>query len=195
MKSRLPVFSALVLTVLVGFTALLGVAQLAPVTFLYRFGFYANLAGYIALVLIAATGVLMLFRKPLLAYMKDPELLRWIHVGIAGVGGGFLVFHVVYFLLFPVSLPVLFGYLATYLALAIWITGALFFEGMTRSIFYHGLLSLVGVALMLVHVIAAGRTLSDVFSGAVLVIVAVSVLGIAVKRLVDASKGQRPAPA
>lgn len=179
-----------VLTVLVGFTASLGVAELAPVTFLYRYGYLANLCGYIALVLIAATGVLMLFRKLLLRYMKDPDLLRWVHVVIAGAGGGFLVFHVVYFLLFPLSVPVLFGYMATYSALAIWITGTFFFEGALNSLFYHGLLSLVAISLMVVHVIGTGGGVSMTFSGVVLVVVAASVLAIALRRFVDASKGR-----
>lgn len=185
MKSNLPYVSVLVLTFLVGLTVALGLAQLVPVTFLYPYGYYANLAGYIALVLIAATGVVMLFRKPLLAYIKDPGLLRSIHVGVAGLGGGFLVFHVVYFLLFPLSLPVLFGYLATYSALAVWVSGAFFFEGVSNSLFYHGLLSLIGVSLMVVHVIGAGRAVPDLFSGTVLVLVAASVLAIGIKRFVD----------
>jgi hypothetical protein len=187
LKSRIPYFSALALTVLVAFTTLLGVAQLAPFTLLYRYGYYANVAGYVALVLIAATGVIMLFRKQLLGYLKDPQLLRAIHVAVAGIGGGFLVFHVVFFLLFPLSLPVLFGYLATYTALAVWISGAFFLEGLRGSLFYHGLLSLIGISLMVVHVFSTQRGLSDAFSGAVLVLIACSVLAIAVKRLVDAS--------
>ena len=176
------------LTLLVGATAALGLAQLAPLTILYSYTYFANISGYVALILIAATGVIMLFRKGLLRYLKDPELLRSIHVAIAGLGGAFLVVHVVFFLLFPLSLPVLFGYAATYAALAIWITGALFLEGLRGSLFYHGLLSLVGVSLMVVHVFSAGRGLPDVVSGAVLVIIAASVLTIALKRFVDLSR-------
>jgi hypothetical protein len=177
----------LVLTALVSVTVALGLAQLAPLTFLYSYAYFANISGYIALVLIAATGVIMLFRRTLLRYLKDAELLRNIHVTIAGLGGAFLVVHVVFFLLFPLSLPVLFGYAATYAALAIWITGALFLEGMRGSLFYHGLLSLIGISLMVVHVFSAGRGLPDVVSGAVLVLIASSVLVIAVYRFADLS--------
>ncbi|MDA4133301.1 MAG: hypothetical protein OK454_09295, partial [Thaumarchaeota archaeon] len=134
MNPRLPNYYMLVLTILVGVTVALGLAQLTPLTFLYSYAYFANISGYLALILIAATGVLMLFRRPLLRYLKDPELLRNIHVTVAGLGGAFLVVHVVFFLLFPLSLPVLFGYFATYAALAIWITGALLLEGLRNSI-------------------------------------------------------------
>jgi hypothetical protein len=190
LKNRLPYYYMLALTALVSVTVALGLAQLAPLTFLYSYTYFANIAGYLALVLIAATGVIMLFRRPLLRYLKDPDLLRNIHVAVAGLGGAFLVVHVVFFLLFPVNLPVLFGYVATYAALAIWVTGALFLEGMRGSLFYHGLLSLVGISLMVVHVFSAGRGLPDVVSGVVLVLVASSVLAVAVKRVLDLSKAR-----
>jgi len=176
------------LTLLVGVTVAFGLAQLTPLTFLYSYAYFANIAGYLALVLIAATGVIMVFRRTLLRYLKDPDLLRNIHVGVAGLGGSFLVVHVVFFLLFPLSLPVLFGYVATYAALAIWVTGALFLEGLRGSLFYHGLLSLVGISLMVVHVFSAGRGLPDVVSGAILVLVAASVLAVGVKRFADFSR-------
>jgi hypothetical protein len=187
LNNRLPYYYMLVLTVLVGVTVALGLAQLTPLTFLYSYAYFANISGYLALILIAATGVLMLFRRPLLRYLKDPELLRNIHVTVAGLGGAFLVVHVVFFLLFPLSLPVLFGYFATYAALAIWITGALLLEGLRNSIFYHGLLSLVGISLMVVHVFSAGRGLPEVVSGVVLVLIASSVLAVSAKRFVDLS--------
>ena len=198
MRDDLPILSTIALTVLVGFTVVLGLAQLVPLTFLYRYAYYANLAGYAALILIAATAVLMLFKKPILRRTKDPWLLRTIHIIIAGLGGAFLVFHVVVFLLFPLSLPVLFGYLAVYAALAVWITGTLFFESLRNSMFYHGLLSLVAIALMAVHVFSAGRTVPDFIAGIVLVAMACSVLTIAVKRFSDlpatdgAAKGFHP---
>jgi hypothetical protein len=197
MRDDLPFLSTLVLTILVGFTVVLGLAQLVPLTFLYHYAYYANLAGYAALILIAATAVLMLFKKPILRRTRDPGLLRTVHIIIAGLGGAFLVFHVVVFLLFPLSVPVLFGYLATYAALAVWITGTLFFETLRNSMFYHGLLSLVAVALMAVHVFSAGRTVPDFVAGIVLVVMACSVLAIAVKRVIDlsapgAAKGFHP---
>ncbi|MDA4136595.1 MAG: hypothetical protein OK449_06335 [Thaumarchaeota archaeon] len=191
MNPRLPNYYMLVLTILVGVTVALGLAQLTPLTFLYSYAYFANISGYLALILIAATGVLMLFRRPLLRYLKDPELLRNIHVTVAGLGGAFLVVHVVFFLLFPLSLPVLFGYFATYAALAIWITGALLLEGLRNSIFYHGLLSLVGISLMVVHVFSAGRGFPEVVSGVVLVLIASSVLAVSVKRFLDLSTAMK----
>jgi hypothetical protein len=186
-NNKLPLYYMMSLTALVVSTAAAGLVQLAPVTFLYTYTYFANICGYLALILISATGVMMVFRRPLVRLLRDGELLRNLHVIVAGAGGAFLVVHVVFFLLFPVSLPILFGYVATYAALAVWITGALFLEGMRGSLFYHGLLSLIGIALMVIHVFSAGRALGDVVSGAVLILVAASVLTIAVKRMVDLS--------
>lgn len=185
MKDNLAYLSTVALTFLVGFTVAFGLAQLVPITFLYQYTYYANLAGYAALILIIATGVIMLFKRAILRRMKDPGLLRTVHIVVAGLAGVFLVFHVVFFLLFPLSIPVLFGYVATYAALAIWITGTFYFEGLRNSMFYHGLLSLVGIALMAVHVFSAGRTLPDDVAGVVLVMMACSVLAIAVKRFTE----------
>ncbi len=193
MKDNLGYLSTIALTFLVGFTVVLGLAQLAPVAFLYHYTYYANVAGYAALILIIATAVLMLFKKPIVRRMRDPDLLRGIHIAVAGLGGAFLVFHVTFFLLFPLSIPVLFGYVATYAALAIWITGTFFFERLRSSVFYHGLLSLVGIALMVVHVFSAGKALPDDVAGVVLILMACSVLAIAVKRFTELPTADRSA--
>ena len=144
--------------------------------FFYAYAALANDSGYVALVLIAGTGVLMVFRKSLLRATRRPNLLRALHVGVGAVGGAFLVVHVAFFLTFPVSVAVLYGYVATYVAFFVWVTGLLFIEGLRSSVYYHGILSLLGVSLMVLHVFDAGRGIPLFDSGILLVLIASCVI-------------------
>jgi len=132
---------------------------------LFRTGSLADLFGFLALALIAATGVLMLFKTGLTSRMGTPERLWRVHIVIAGAGGLFLGLHVALFLAFPLSLAVLLGYAATGAALFVWITGGIYFQGVRNSTFYHGLLSIGAIFLMVVHTFGAGRNLPVEFSG------------------------------
>jgi len=139
--------------------------------------------------------VMMVFRRSLLRRFRNPDLLRAIHVWTAASGGAFLLVHAAFFLLFPVSLPVLLGYLATYAAFVVWVTGLLFMEGLGSSLFYHGLLSLIGASLILVHVIGAGRGIPVTVSAIVLIVIASAVLGGAAWQFARLSKiGTEKAP-
>jgi hypothetical protein len=89
---------------------------------------------------------MMFFKNRLTAMMGSPEKLWRSHIMIAGAGGLFLGLHVVLFLAFPLTLPVLLGYGATGAALFVWITGAVYFQGLRNSMFYHGVLSIVGIS-------------------------------------------------
>lgn len=175
-SERLAFVSVLILSALV--VGLLIFAYVNPVRgFLFFPGAqFANISGFVALFLIAGTGVLMFFRRPLLRITRDPDSLREVHVIVAGLGGLFLIVHISFLLFFPISLAVLFGYLGSYAAFVVWVTGVIFIEGFRSSLFYHSLLSLVAVALMIVHVFAAGRNLPVFASGIVLVIIAAVVL-------------------
>ena len=144
--------------------------------YLFGIGSLADLFGFLALALIAATGVLMLFKGRLTVWMGSPERLWRLHIVIAGAGGLFLGLHVVLFLAFPLSLPVLLGYAATGAALFVWITGAIYFQGIRNSMFYHGLLSIGAIFLMVVHTFGAGRNIPMVLSGLSLALIAVAVL-------------------
>jgi len=144
--------------------------------FLFGVGSLADLFGFLALALIAATGVLMLFKGRLAAWMGSPERLWRLHVLVAGAGGVFLGLHVVLFLAFPLSLPVLLGYAATGAALFVWITGGIYFQGVRNSMFFHGLLSIGAIFLMVVHTFGAGRNIPVELSGLGLALTAVAVL-------------------
>src|ERR1700680_935829 len=149
---------------------------LAPSPYTFRLGSLADLFGFLALALIAATGALMLFKTSLTTWMRGPERLWRLHVVIAGAGGFFLGLHVVLFLAFPLSLPVLLGYAATGAALFVWITGGIYFQGVRSSMFYHGLLSIGAIFLMIVHTFGAGRNIPVELSGVSLALIAVAVL-------------------
>ena len=156
--------------------------------YLFAIGSLADLFGFLALALIAATGVLMLFKKRLTAWMGNPERLWRLHIVIAGAGGVFLGLHVVLFLAFPLSLPVLLGYTATGVALFVWITGGIYFQGVRNSMFYHGLLSIGAIFLMVVHTFGAGRNIPMELSGISLAVMAVAVLAGVTWRLVHVWK-------
>jgi hypothetical protein len=178
-------FSTVILVLISLFSlGALSLLLVSPRPYLFGIGSLADLFGFLALALIAATGVLMLFKKSLTAWMGSPERLWRLHVVMAGAGGLFLGLHVVLFLAFPLSLPVLLGYAATGAALFVWITGAVYFQGVRNSMFYHGLLSIGGIFLMVVHTFGAGRNIPMELSGISLALIAVAVLAGVTWRLV-----------
>lgn len=162
--------------------------QLAPRRFFtFGIGSLADLFGFVALALIAATGVLMLFKKSLAPWMSNPERLWRLHIVVAGAGGVFLGLHVALFLAFPLSLPVFLGYAATGAALFVWLTGSIYFQAVRNSMFYHGLLSIGAIFLMVVHTFGAGRNISMELSGLSLALIAVVVLAGVAWKLVKVS--------
>jgi len=173
MTSRnLAVSSMLILTSFVVATILVAIFNPFAVGFFTAGVVFAEIAGFTALFLVAATGVMMLFRKSLLRSTRNPDALKDLHVLLAALGGFFLIIHIAFFLLSPLTLPVLVGYLGSYVAFVVWVTGAIFLEGYRASLFYHGLLSLIGVSVIIVHVIGAGRDIPVLFSGITLLAVA-----------------------
>ncbi|MGD0638340.1 MAG: hypothetical protein ABSA72_09925 [Nitrososphaerales archaeon] len=176
------------LTALVIVSVAIAFTNPVPYDMLYQGTLLANVSGFLAFFLIAASGGMMVFRRSLLRRFRNPDLLRGIHVWVAAAAGVFLIIHVVFFLLFPVTLPVLFGYVATYAAFVIWVSGLLFIEGLRSSLFYHGILSLIGASLILVHVLGAGRSVPVTISGIALVLTAAVVLGSAVWQFARLSK-------
>ena len=104
--------------------------------------------GYVALALVVFTATFMLVRKRLLRYTKNLGLLRRLHMYAATLAGLFIVLHVAYFLGYPVTSAVLFGYGSAALAVFVWATGTAFLERLRDSLFYHGAMSLVTRSLL-----------------------------------------------
>lgn len=163
--------------------------------YLYGIGSLADLFGFLALALIAATGVLMLLKGRLSARVGSPEGLWRLHIVVAGAGGLFLGLHVVLFLAFPLSLPLLLGYGAAGAALFVWVTGGIYFQGARNSMFYHGLLSIGAIFLMIVHTFGAGRNIPMEFSGLSLALIAAAVLAGVAWRVAKARQSDGASPA
>jgi len=124
--------------------------------------------GILALALISATAVFMLFRRKILKRFKNLELLRRVHIAIAGLGGLFLVLHVAYFITWPLNVEILLGYISATLALVVWLTGTAFLERFRDSLYFHGTLSLSAISLMVIHSSAAGLNVPFAFAEVVL---------------------------
>jgi hypothetical protein len=127
-----------------------------------------DIFGLLAIALISATAVLMLMRKRILKRFKNLELLRRVHIGVASLGGLFLVLHVAYFVSYPLSLEIFLGYLSATLALVVWLTGTAFLERFRDSLYFHGTLSLSAISLMVIHSAAAGLNFPFAFAEVVL---------------------------
>jgi len=123
-----------------------------------------DIFGLLALALISATAVLMLFRRRILKRFKKLELMRRLHIAVAGLGGLFLVLHVAYFITWPLNVEILLGYLAATLALVVWLTGTAFLERFRDSLYFHGTLSLSAISLMVIHSAAAGLNVPFAFA-------------------------------
>jgi len=150
--------------------------------------------GFVALALIAATGVLMLFKSYLVKWMGSPDAVWRLHIIIAGAGGVFLGLHVVVSLAYPLTPPIFLGYLGTGGALFVWLTGGVYFQGLRNSMFYHGLLSIGAIFLMVLHTFDAGRNIPMEVSGISLALAAVLVLAGVAVRLASAWKAATPSP-
>ena len=142
----------------------------------FEVGPLADLSGFFALALIAATGVMMLFKAGLARWAGSPEAVWRLHIPVAGAGGLLRGLHVVLFLAFPISLPVFVGYTATGAALFVWITGGIYFQGVRSSMFLHGLLSIGAIFLIVLHTFGAGRNIPAQLSGISLALSAVALL-------------------
>ena len=111
--------------------------------------------GLLAIALISATALFMLMRRWLLRRVKNLDLLRRVHIAVAGLGGLFLILHVAYFISYPVNLEIFLGYASASLALVVWLTGTAFLERFRDSLYFHGTLSLSAISLMVIHSAAA----------------------------------------
>ena len=128
-----------------------------------------DIFGIVAIVLIGFTAVFMLLRRPILKRFKNLDLLRRIHITVAGLGDLFLVLHVAYFISYPLTLEILLGYLSAGLAFVVWLTGTAFLERFRDSLYFHGTLSLSAISLMVIHSSAAGLNVPFALAEAVLV--------------------------
>ena len=123
---------------------------------------FADLAGFLALIFIAITAILMFVKKRLFTkYPSQRGLFNKVHIALASLGGGFLLIHADYFIHAPISnFWIFLGYLSTAVALIVWFSGFSFLEKQKYSIIYHGSLSLAAISLMAIHSVELGFNIS-----------------------------------
>ena len=136
-----------------------------------------DIFGYLALTFIILTAVLMLCRKTLLRYTRNLDALRKIHILGSLLAGLFIVLHVAYFVTYPMTSAVMLGYVSVAIAGVVWISGTAFLERFKDTLFYHGVLSLAGISMMVIHAASAGVNIPIMISFVVLALSSSIVLG------------------
>jgi len=122
--------------------------------------FLADLTGFLGAGLTISSGVIMPFKKQVLAWTRDRWGLRWMHYIVAGAGGFFIALHIALSLALFLTLQYLLGVAATGGVVFIWITGMILVEELRWSTF-HSLLSLIGVVLIVFHTFTANVDIPD----------------------------------
>ena len=118
----------------------------------------------------------MFAKKRILSHTSKQNLVSKIHIGMAVLGGAFLLLHADYFLQAPVTnFGILLGYIATAVALIVWFTGFSFLERLRYSLLYHGSLSLFAIALMILHSVNLGFSIPLYLSELLLAVTALVV--------------------
>jgi len=107
--------------------------------------------GFGALILIGLAAILMLLRSKLLTLTKNLNLIRGIHIAISTLAGAFLILHITYLFILPVSNGIILGYVAVGAAIVVWLSGAAFLERLRDSLFFHGSMTAVLVGLSVMH--------------------------------------------
>jgi hypothetical protein len=128
----------------------------------------ANVFGFLAVALIAASALFMLLRGRILKITRNLQLIRVTHIVISTLAGLFLLLHVIYFISYPITNGIILGYASFVIALVVWLTGSAFLEKMRGSLFFHGTLSIVLLSLALMHAATTGINLPPLFSELVL---------------------------
>lgn len=119
--------------------------------------YFGDLSGFLALIFISATAVLMVGKRKLSKTTGRNIFFKRVHIIIASLGGGFLLIHADYFIGAPIeNWGILLGYIAAAAALFVWFSGFAFLERLSDSLLYHGSISLAAIALMVIHTLIFG---------------------------------------
>ncbi|HYC27111.1 MAG TPA: hypothetical protein VEB67_03720 [Nitrososphaerales archaeon] len=116
--------------------------------------------GFAALFMIAVAASLMLLRSELLKLTKNLALVRVLHLSTSTIAGLFLVLHISYLFLPPVSTGLIVGYAAVIVSAVAWLTGTAFLQRVKDSLFFHGVLSSILIPLALIHAATSGANIS-----------------------------------
>jgi hypothetical protein len=136
---------------------------------------FADFAGFLALIFIAATAVMMFLKTRLFnRYQAHKDFIKNTHIVVAALGGAFLLIHADFFLSAPIlDPPIFYGYLGTGIAIVVWFTGFSFIERLRYSLLYHGSLSLLAISFMVIHTVQLGFNIGIGLGEGLLALVAV----------------------
>jgi hypothetical protein len=123
-----------------------------------------DLTGFTALVLILVAALLMAVRKSFVKSAGGLVLYRKAHIGVSTAAGLFLVIHIAYSFGYPISDGLILGYASTASAVMVWLTGTAFLERYRDTLYFHGTLTVVAVALIAVHASVSGANLPVIIS-------------------------------
>lgn len=119
--------------------------------------YFGDLSGFLALIFISATAVLMVGKRKLSKSTGRNVFFKRIHIIFASLGGGFLLIHADYFISAPLeNWGILLGYIAAAAALFVWFSGFAFLERLSDSLLYHGSISLAAISLIVIHSVIFG---------------------------------------
>lgn len=124
--------------------------------------------GFAALIVIALASFFMLMRPALLKLTRNIMAIRVVHISLSTLAGVLLIVHVAYLFSPPVTTGIDLGYASIGIALMVWISGTAFLERLRDSLFFHGTLASLLVALALAHAATASTALPFDLSQAML---------------------------
>ena len=110
-----------------------------------------DVSGFAALILTGLAAVFILLRSYLLKRTKNLAAIRSTHLALSIAAGSLLVVHIVIQFSPPSSIGILLGYVAVGAGLAVWVTGTAFLEKLRDSLFFHGTMASLLVAIALIH--------------------------------------------
>jgi hypothetical protein len=120
--------------------------------------------GFAALILIGLAAILMLLRSKLLKLTKNLFMIRVTHIAISTLAGSFLVLHIAILFSPPASTGIILGYASLIVSVIVWITGTAFLKKLRDSLFFHGTLATILIALTIVHAAIASPNIPFFFS-------------------------------
>ena len=106
----------------------------------------------------------MLIRSYLLKRTRNLTAVRVSHIVAATLAGIFIVAHVSLLFSLPSTLGIILGYGAVGVAMLVWLSGTAFLEKLRDSLFFHGTLASLLVALALIHAAIATANIPFDFS-------------------------------
>jgi hypothetical protein len=116
----------------------------------------ADLSGFAAVVLAGVSSAFMVLRGRVLKITKNLHLIRSLHIAVSALAGIFIVIHVSFYVTWPITYGIALGFATFAMAIVVWLTGTAFLEKIRDSLIFHSSLSIVFLALALIHATSSG---------------------------------------